>query len=35
VVLGLDPDIIVTPSNIKFGEEFGALDFVHDFGDKW
>jgi hypothetical protein len=35
LVLGFDPDVIITPSDIKFGEEFGAFDFVHDFGDKW
>jgi hypothetical protein len=26
--------VTVAPSNIKFGKEFGALDFVHDLGDK-
>jgi hypothetical protein len=35
MVLGPDPDVIVAPSNIKFGKEFGALDLIHDLGDKW
>jgi hypothetical protein len=26
LVLGFDPDVIITLSDIKFGEEFGAFD---------
>jgi hypothetical protein len=34
LVSGFDPDVVITPSDIKFSKEFGAFNFVHDFGNK-
>ena len=31
----LDPDVIITPSDIKFGEEALVLGLVNEFLDQW
>ena len=30
----LDPDIVVSPSDVHFREEFGTLQFVNEGGDE-
>ena len=37
LVTFLDADIVVSPSDVKFSEELGAFQTVHEFGDqrKW
>ena len=29
-----DPHVVVSPTNIKFGEDFGILQFVDEIGDE-
>ena len=31
----LDSDIVVSPSDIKFGEDFHSLEFIDEVGDEW
>src|ERR1700722_1729760 len=30
----LDPNIVISPANVEFGEDFRVLDLVYEFGDQ-
>ena len=34
-VFGLDEDIVISPSYVKFGEDLAIFQFVHQFQDEW
>ena len=30
----LDPDVVITPANIKLGEDLSSFELVHEIGDE-